>query len=291
MTSQRIIAANELIINEDGSAFHLHIKPCQLQPNIILVGDPNRVAMISSLLDFVYSEGSNREFVWCSGEYKGKKITILSTGIGSDNIDIVLNELDSLVNIDYSSRAVKSELTELNIVRLGTCGVLQDDISAGEVVISRYSIGIDSLLGFYSVDYRVLECELAEKFREELHWSKNLSKPYAAKSCDALFDKFKDLGRAGITVTAPGFYAPQGRYLRIKPWRENFIADMAKFSYDSLKVNNLEMEAAPIMAMSSAMGHSAITLCIGIAQRANDNSNFDYHAAMLSLAKGVLDRF
>ncbi|MFI3314537.1 MAG: nucleoside phosphorylase [Rikenellaceae bacterium] len=286
----RIIPQDQLIINADGSVFHLSIKPSQLKNSVILVGDPNRVAMISSLLDSVLERGENREFVWASGIYKGKEVTILSTGIGSDNIDIVMNELDALVNVDFATRQEKSERKSLNIVRLGTCGIINPDIEEGEIIVSRYAIGIDALMSFYCDADNTLNYQLSNDFVSKLSWPDKMSQPYAIECSSELHAKLSTLGHDAITVTAPGFYAPQGRMVRIKPIIPELVELISQYEFDGCKVSNLEMEAAPIMSMAKLLGHNAITLCVGIAGRKKFTTNLCYHTVMRDLAKAVLER-
>ncbi|MEG1934473.1 MAG: nucleoside phosphorylase [Rikenellaceae bacterium] len=289
MNNERIIPSSDLILNEDGSVFHLHLLPCDLRDNIILVGDPSRVKMIASLLDSITRQGSNREFVWASGVYGGKEITVISTGIGADNIDIVMNELDALVSIDFETRRVKQSFRKLNIVRIGTCGVVQSDIKTGEVIVSESTIGTDPVPNYYQRGGAVFNDDLSEKFVQHTSWSKKLSVPYAVDASSRMLDLFGKLGRCAITVSAPGFYAPQGRHVRIAPACENFIPMIQSFRYNERRILNLEMESAPIAAMARIMGHDAITLCVAIVQRAGQKSDLDYNTIMKKLAKSVLD--
>lgn len=286
----KFISSSELMINGDGSIFHLHLLPCNLYDNIILVGDPNRVKVVKSFFDKIDSEGENREFVWCSGVYGNKKITVLSTGIGADNIDIVINELDALANIDFSTRRERENLRRLNIVRIGTCGVVQSDIETGSVIVSRSTIGSDPAVNYYERGDAKFNDELASKFIQHTEWNSNLSTPYAVDTSDRIMSVFGDLGVCGITLTAPGFYAPQGRELRIAPVKQNLISSLQSFRFQDKRILNIEMESAPIAAMARIMGHDAITLCIAIAQRAEHKSALDFNSMMNQLIKSVLER-
>lgn len=286
----RVVPASEMIINEDGSIFHLHLLPCDLFDNVILVGDPCRVAVVKSFFDSVHSEGSNREFVWCSGIYRGNGITVLSTGIGADNIDIVINELDALANIDFKTRQVKTSLRRLNIIRIGTCGVVQSHTETGSVIVSETTIGSDPEVNYYNREDVEFNDDLAAEFVDHTKWSSRLSAPYAVDTSDRMLDIFGDLGTRGITLTAPGFYAPQGRELRIAPVKSDLIELLQSFRYNNRLILNIEMESAPIAAMSRIMGHDAITLCVAIAQRADQKSGLNYNPIVKQLIQSVLDR-
>ena len=213
----RTIPASELIINDDGSIFHLHLKPEQLADIVILVGDPARVAMVAELFDEVECRVQNREFNTVTGSYKGRRMTVLSTGIGIGNIDISVTELDALANIDFSTRQVKAEHRRLTLVRLGTSGAIQPDIKVGEVVFSRTSLGFDGLLNYYAGRNEVCDLALEKAFVEHTGWNPQLPAPYFIDADKELFELFKDVTREGITIAAPGFYAPQGRWVRIQP--------------------------------------------------------------------------
>ncbi len=288
MTSQ--IHNSELILNADGSIFHLHLSYHTLADNVILVGDPSRVALFSSMLNTIEASNSNREFVWCTGTYQNTRVTILSTGIGSDNIDIVLNELDAVANIDFESRTIRKTHRTLNIIRIGTCGAIQEDISTGEVIISELSIGIDALLHFYEHPTTLFREDITTEFIEKLSWNNFLPRPYVVESDKTLIELFSHLGRGGITVTAPGFYAPQGRTLRAQNKIKNLIGSLKEFrsSYTNNIILNLEMESAPVAALSKLLNHKAITLCVAIAQRSNKKSDIDYTKRIEQLASDVL---
>ncbi len=213
----RTIPSSELIINGDGSIFHLHLKPEQLADIVILVGDPGRVAMISDYFDVKECEISNREFLTVTGSYKGRRMTVMSTGIGIGNIDICITELDALANVDFSTRQVKESFRQLTLVRLGTSGAIQQDIEVGEVVFARTSLGFDGLLSYYEGRDSVCDLELEQAFAEHTSWYKKLPAPYFVNADKELFELFKDSVREGITIAAPGFYAPQGRWVRLAP--------------------------------------------------------------------------
>ena len=213
----RTIPSSELIINDDGSIFHLHLRPEQLADTVILVGDPGRVELVASFFDTRECNVSNREFNTVTGTYKGKRMTVLSTGIGIGNIDISVTELDALANVDFETRQVKPELRRLTLLRLGTSGAIQPDIKVGEAVFSRMSIGFDGLLNYYKGRNEVCNLEYEQAFMRHTGWSDLLPKPYFAVADEGLFDLFRDSTREGITIAAPGFYAPQGRWVRLEP--------------------------------------------------------------------------
>ena len=213
----RIIPSSELIINGDGTIFHLHLKPEQLADIVILVGDPGRVAMISEYFDTKECEVANREFLTVTGTYKGKRMTVMSTGIGIGNIDICVTELDALANIDFATRQVKNDFRQLTLVRLGTSGAIQQDIEVGEVVFARTSLGFDGLISYYEGRDDVCDLDLERAFMEHTSWYTKLPAPYFVDANKELFELFKDSTREGITIAAPGFYAPQGRYVHLQP--------------------------------------------------------------------------
>ncbi|MBQ6822247.1 MAG: nucleoside phosphorylase, partial [Bacteroidales bacterium] len=200
-----------MIINGDGSAFHIHIRPQQLAPTVILVGDPGRVAMVKSYFSSIECENASREFVWATGLYNGKRVTVLSTGIGTDNIDIVMTELDALANVDFETREVKPEHTSLDILRIGTCGAIQPEIPLGAFIFSHISIGCDGLLNWYDNRDSVALLDFEEAFKEHVHWDKHLPDPYFVRAGQRIIDRFEDCTVKGMTISASGFYGPQGR--------------------------------------------------------------------------------
>jgi uridine phosphorylase len=287
----RIIEPSELIINPDGSIFHLHMKPEQLAVNIILVGDPGRVKMIASFFDKIESETENREFVSATGYYGLKRITVLSTGIGTDNIDIVVNELDALVNIDLITRQVKKDQCSLNIIRIGTSGGLQGDIPVDAFLASKKAIGFDGLLNFYDKRNEVSDLPFEAAFKSFVGWNQLLPSPYVVESDDDLFSKIVDNEFvSGITISAPGFYGPQGRKLRLEIADPLINDKIEAFRYKDQRITNYEMECSAIYGLSKLMGHKALTVCIIIANRVSKKANEDYKPVMVKLVKKVLDR-
>lgn len=286
----RIIPSSELIINDDGSIFHLHLRPEQLADTVILVGDPGRVALVASFFDERECEVSNREFNTVTGRYKGKRITVLSTGIGIGNIDISVTELDALANVDFSTRQVKPTLRRLTLVRLGTSGALQPDIEVGEAVFSRMSVGFDGLLNYYAGRNEVCNLEYERAFMRHTGWNELLPKPYFAVADDGLFELFKDTTREGITIAAPGFYAPQGRWVRLAPADPHLNEKIESFEYDGHRITNFEMEGSALAGLASLMGHRAATICTIIAQRIALNACTDYKPFVERMIRMALDK-
>lgn len=289
MTKQ--IAPSELILNPDGSIFHLHLKPGQIAGDIILVGDPGRVEMIAGLFDEIEVRAQNREFVTVTGHYKGKRISVLSTGIGTDNIDIVINELDALVNIDLETRKIKTTLTSLNIIRIGTSGALQGDIPVDGFLVSRKAIGFDGLMNFYARREEIADLPFEEAFKLHTNWNPILASPYVV-DCDlALYDKITDIEFIpGITISAPGFYGPQGRELRLDIADPQINDKIESFRFNDMKITNYEMECSAIYGLSKLMGHQALTVCIIIANRITRNASIDYKPVMKQLITKILDK-
>ncbi len=284
------IAESELIINSDGSIFHLHIRPEQLAQNVILVGDPGRVATFKPYFETIECEGASREFVWATGTYHGKRITALSTGIGTDNIDIVMTELDALANIDFSTREVKSEHTTLNIVRLGTCGALQPEIPLGAFVLSHISIGFDGLMNWYAGREEITDVNMEKAFMKHMNWPETLPTPYFVKASDKLIRLFEDSTVRGMTISSPGFYGPQGRVVRQKLAMPNMLEDIESFRYEDRKITNFEMEGSAIAGIARHLGHEATTVCCVIAHRYLKDANTDYKPRVAQLVKLVLDK-
>ena len=272
----RTIPSSELIINGDGSIFHLHLKPEQLADIVILVGDPGRVAMIADYFDAKECEVSNREFLTVTGTYKGKRMTVMSTGIGIGNIDICVTELDALANIDFETRQVKSDFRQLTLVRLGTSGAIQRDIEVGEVVFSRTSLGFDGLLSYYEGRDGVCDLDLERAFMEHTSWYEKLPAPYFVNADSSLFELFKDGTREGITIAAPGFYAPQGRWVRLAPHDLKLNEKIESFRYGERCITNFEMEGSALAGLAALMGHRAATICTIIAQRVAKDACTDY---------------
>jgi uridine phosphorylase len=284
-------AESELIINSDGSIFHLHLKPEQLADKVILVGDPGRVKLVSSHFQSVESEVENREFHSVTGEYNGKRITVTSTGIGCDNIDIVLNELDALANIDFKTRKVKDHLRSLTIVRVGTCGGLQPNTPTGTFIASVKSIGFDGLLNFYAGRNQMSDLDFEREFKQQVKWNDSMGNPYVATSDSELLDRIaqKDMVR-GATIACGGFFGPQGRELRLPLADPNLNEKIEKFEYQGLKITNFEMESSAVEGLSMLMGHKALTCCMVIANRLAHKANAGYKNSIDGLIKLVLDR-
>ncbi len=284
---------SELIINADGSIFHLHLKPEQLAHKIILVGDPGRVSVVASHFDKIENEVENREFRSVTGKYKDKRITVTSTGIGCDNIDIVMNELDALANIDFSSRQEKEDFTQLEVVRIGTCGGLQPNTPIGTYICSEKSVGFDGLLNFYAGRNAVCDLKLERALLNHLGWSGNLCAPapYVINSDKELADRIAgDDMVKGITVACGGFYGPQGRQLRLRLADPHQNEKIESFEYDGMRITNFEMESSALAGLSCLMGHKATTVCMVIANRYAKEANTGYKNKIDDLIKIVLDR-
>lgn len=288
----KYFASSELIINADGSCFHLHLRPEQLAHKIILVGDPGRVSLVASFFDNIECEVSSREFHTITGNYQGKRISCVSTGIGCDNIDIVLNELDALVNIDFETREQKQELTSLEIVRVGTCGGLQPFTPLGTFIASVKSIGFDGLLNFYAGRNDVCDLELEDAFKKHMNWNPQLADPYVIDAHAPLVERIVSGGSfvKGYTIACGGFYGPQGRELRIPLADPRQNEKVESFEYQGLKVCNYEMESSALAGLSSLLGHRAMTVCMVVANRVLQTANTNYKATINDLVKIVLDQ-
>ncbi len=280
-----MIPASELIINGDGSCFHLHIRPEELADNVILVGDPGRVDMVAEFLTDIEYRHSSREFVSTTGRFNGKRFTVLSTGIGCDNIDIVMNELDALANIDFATREVKSEKRHLNILRIGTCGAIQPDIPLGAFVFSHISVGCDGLLNWYADRDKIAIHGIEEAFKEHVGWAKHLPDPYFVAASPLLVEKFADCTVKGMTISASGFYGPQGRVLRVPLAMKDMIEKFESFRYEGWRVTNFEMEGSALAGLAAHLGHNAGTVCCVIANRHIGSSNPDYKALVRKLVE------
>ncbi len=290
---KRYFAESELIINEDGSVFHLHLKPCQLADKVILVGDPGRVTLVASHFDSIECEVESREFHSITGLYSGKRITVTSTGIGCDNIDIVLNEMDALANIDFCTRIEKDEFRQLEFVRIGTCGGLQTYTPEGSFICSVKSIGFDGLLNFYAGRNAVCDLAMERALINHLGWSGNICAPapYVIDADNELIERIAqdDMVR-GVTVACGGFFGPQGRQLRIPLADPNQNKKIESFEYDGLKITNFEMESSALAGLSRLMGHKATTCCMVIANRLTKKSDTGYKTHIDDLIRLVLDR-
>lgn len=284
------IGASELIINSDGSVFHLHIKPHELADTVILVGDPGRVEMVASFFDTKEFRRESREFVTITGTYKGKRITVLSTGIGTDNIDIVVTELDALVNVDFQTREVKKEKTALNLLRIGTSGAIQPDIPIGAFVFSHISVGCDGLLNWYAGREEVTWPEMEHAFLRAMEWNKYLPIPYFIKASDKIINLFKDIAVKGTTISASGFYGPQGRVLRLPLAMPDMVEKFEKFSFEGYRITNFEMEGSALAGLSKKLGHHAGTVCCIIANRYHKGASPDYKPMVEKLVRMSLDR-
>lgn len=286
-----ILPPSEFIINEDGSCFHLHLRPEQLADKVILVGDPGRVNLVASHFDSQECEVYSREFHTITGTFKGKRITVLSTGIGCDNIDIVVTELDELANIDFNSRTIKDEHRTLTLVRIGTCGGLQPETPIGTFVASVKSIGFDGLLNYYAGRDEVCDLELEDEFRKHMNWCPQKGAPYVAIADAELIDQIagKEMVR-GITIACGGFYGPQGRQVRLKVQDPQQNEKIESFRYKDLKICNFEMESSALAGLSSLLGHRAMTCCMVIANRYAQEMNTSYKNQIDDLIKLVLER-
>jgi uridine phosphorylase len=286
-----MIQASELIINPDGTIFHLHLKPENIADTILLVGDPGRVDMIAGFFDTIECEIQNREFKTITGWYKNRHLSVIATGIGTDNIDIVVNELDALVNIDLETRKIKEDKTVLNLIRIGTSGSLHADIPINSYVISKKSIGFDGLLNFYEGRNIVCDLEFEQVLLKHTQWDKLLAKPYVVECSELLLNEISGTETVeGINISAPGFYGPQGRVLRIPLADANLNKKIETFRYLHQKITNYEMESSAIYGLSKLLGHEALTVCLIIANRATGDANENYHPNMKNLVKYVLEK-
>ncbi|MBB00117.1 MAG: phosphorylase [Saprospirales bacterium] len=287
-----MINSTNLIVNQDGSIFHLGVKPEELASNVILVGDPGRVQLIASFFEHIECKRQNREFVMITGLYKGIRISVMATGIGTDNIDIVLNEIDALVNVDFDKRKIKHELTKLNLLRLGTCGSFQKHVKPGDLVISKKAYGQDSLMLYYQDYLSKFIKDNKELKAVQQYFSENHLGPvnYIAESNDYLLKKFESIGHCGITLTSSGFYGPQGRKLRtdhLAGWHSDHIAKFEDI--EGNKVCNLEMECSALYGLGGLLGHKCLTICLAIAQRSTKEVLVDYKIRMKEIIPQVLD--
>lgn len=287
---ENYFAPSELIINEDGSIFHLHLKPQELADKVILVGDPGRVALVASHFDGVECEANNREFRTITGNFKKKRITIVSTGIGCDNIDIVLNELDALANINFETRKENAKLRPLTLVRIGTCGGLQPNTPIGTFIASEKSIGFDGLLNYYA-NRDKLDVAFEKEFKKQVNWNPQLGNPYVADADKELLEQIAqdDMVR-GVTIACGGFFGPQGRRLRIPLAEPQLNEKIVKFEYNRYKITNFEMESSALAGLAQHMGHKAVTCCMVIANRIQKEANSGYKNTIDGLIKKVLER-
>lgn len=282
---------SELIINKDGSIFHLHLKLEQIADNVILVGDPGRVPLVASHFSEIECEVTSREFHTITGRYKGKRITVQSTGIGCDNIDIVMNEMDALANIDFKTRTNKDQLKSLTFVRIGTCGGLQPNTPTGTFIASAKSIGFDGLLNFYAGRDEACDLEFEEAFKSQVKWNDRIGNPYVVNNDPELLDRIAadDMVR-GVTIACGGFFGPQGRKLRLPLADPDLNQKIEQFSYNHLKVTNFEMESSALAGLSKLMGHKALTCCMVVANRRAKEANTGYKNTIDGLIQKVLER-
>lgn len=290
---KKYFAESELIINKDGSVFHLHVRPEQLADKVILVGDPGRVALVASHFEENEMEVESREFRTVTGTYKGKRITVISTGIGCDNIDIVMNEVDALANIDFQTRTEKQQLRSLEIVRIGTCGGLQLNTPEGTFICSEYSVGFDGLLNFYEGRNAVCDLKMERALISHLGWTGNMCQPYpyVIKADENLVERIaqNDMVR-GITVACGGFFGPQGRQLRVPLVDPHQNEKIESFEYEGMHITNFEMESSALAGLAKLMGHRATTTCMVIANRRAGKANTGYKNIIDDLITLVLDR-
>ena len=288
---KRYFAPSELIINPDGSIFHLHLKPEHLADKVILVGDPGRVALVASHFENIENEVESREFHTITGTYQGKRITVQSTGIGCDNIDIVMNELDALANIDFATRTERDTHRALTLVRVGTCGGLQPNTPVGTFVASVKSIGFDGLLNFYAGRDEATDTDFEKEFKRQVEWNDAIGNPYVANNDTQLVERLAgtDMVR-GVTIACGGFFGPQGRRLRLPLADPELNHKIEQFEYKGLRVTNFEMESSALAGLSTLMGHHAMTCCMVIANRLAGEANAGYKNTIDGLIKTVLER-
>ena len=286
----RTIPASELIINNDGSIFHLHVRPDQIATTIILCGEPKRVDLIASHFDSIECDISSREFHTITGTYRGRRLSCVSHGIGCDNIDIVVTELDALVNIDFATRQEKAEHTTLTLVRIGTSGGLQECSPVGSYVVAAKSMGFDGLLNYYEVPDGVFDLDLETAFCNHVGWNPRLPAPYVVSADTELVNRIGHDMVQGITIAAPGFYGPQGRYVRARPADLDLNSKIQSFEYNGWQITNFEMESSALAGLSALLGHKAMTVCAIIAGRVSHNMNTEYKGSIEGLIKIVLDR-
>ncbi len=288
------IPESELIINSDGSVFHIHLKPEELADNVIMVGDPSRVDMIGEYLTDIEFRHESREFVSITGKRNGKRITALSHGIGPDNIDIVMTELDALANVDFKTREVKPVHKALNILRIGTSGALHADIPLGSYVLSHISVGFDGVMNWYGNREKVTIPAVEEAFKKHMNWLDVLPSPYFVKASPKIIDLMKDVTIKGVTISAPGFYGPQGRVVRVPLAMPNMLEDIESFRFseagEDYRITNFEMESSPLAGLAAQLGHNASTVCCIIANRYLQSSNPDYKPAIRKLVEIAVDK-
>ncbi len=285
-----MIQESELVLASDGSLYHIHLTGDMLADNVMLVGDPERVDMFKDIFDSIEIERSNREIHALTGTYHGQRFTALSTGMGTDNIDIVLTELDAAANINLATRSEKRTHRTLRLVRIGTCGSLHSEIACGSVVASAYAIGLDGLLNYYRHDNTLMENAMQQQLIQHLQLPVTMATPYCVRGSEQLQQQIGHHMTHGITATAPGFYAPQGRHVRLAPALTDLNERLTTFSWDGLPVTNLEMETSAIYGLARLMGHEALTVCLVIANRADGTFLNEYHNTMRTTIATVMER-
>ena len=285
------LESSELLLNPDGSIYHLHLKAGQIAQDIILVGDPDRVEMIAGFFDTIEFKIQNREFITVTGSYRDKRISVLSTGIGTDNIDIVINELDALVNINLETREIKADKTSLNFIRIGTTGALQAEIPVDSYLVSCKAIGFDGLMNFYARRQEIADIDFENAFKIHTNWNSLLASPYIV-NCDlslygrVIGNEFTD----GITISAPGFYGPQGRELRLGIVDPSINDKIESFRYNQLKITNYEMECSAIYGLGKLLGHKALTVCLVVNNRITRQASIDNKQMMKNLVALILEK-
>lgn len=283
-----IIAETELILTPENKIYHLNLSKDEIANDIILVGDPDRVSVISNKFESIEHKIQNREFVTHTGILNGKRISVIATGIGPDNIDIVVNELDALVNIDFKTRTINKKKKTLNLIRLGTSGALQKDIEVDSFLVSSFGLGLDNIAHFYESE-EIIEQDMSSKYKQHANWPENLSNPYIVKASDNLLSLFPDV-KKGITATAPGFYGPQGRTLRLNPYISNLHEKMESFNYKENRITNFEMETSALYYLGKSLGHNTLTICAIIANRLTKEYSKDYKKTVEKMIDLVLKR-
>ena len=283
-------AETELILTDDKRVYHINLKAEDIADTVIVVGDQGRVPQISSYFSKIDFKTEHREFVTHTGWFNGKRITVLSTGIGTDNIDIVMNELDAAVNINLETRELNPQLRSLTIIRFGTSGALQQEIPVNGIVVSSHGIGLDGLLNFYQEWKTINENEISEAFIKHTNWQSNLPYPYCVKGSETLLTKFKTGNHVGITATAPGFYGPQGREIRLKASAQNLNDLLSNFNHKGLKITNFEMETSALYGLGKLLGHNCLTACVIIANRVRTEFTKDYKKSVELLIENSLER-
>ena len=285
------ISNTDLILNPDGSIYHLHLLPGEIADTVILVGDPGRVRQVSAHFDTLEVQKENREFVTHTGMCRGKRLSVISTGIGTDNIDIVINELDALVNLDLATRLPLQNRTSLDLIRIGTSGSLNQEVPAGAVILTAVAGGLDGLYHFYEDPDHIQVPGLSRAFSDFTQWKKELADPYFIAGSESLIKTLDDPDQVkGITLSTPGFYAPQARSLRLSPFDPELIQKLNSFNYNGLRICNFEMECSALYALSSLLGHRSATICVAIANRITSDFLEDYKGAVSNLIRTVIDK-